>query len=105
MSKLVELKSPDGKTSFFIESSDVKESGVQQASGHMEKEFDKIMERVKPFCETIIKNFRSLTVQPDTASAEFGLSITAEGNIFVVKAAGEASLKITLNWNSLKDCK
>jgi hypothetical protein len=103
MSKLVELKSPDGNTSFFIESSDLKESSVQQASGHMEKEFDKILEKIKPFSEAIIHNFQQLDTKPDSASAEFGLSITAEGNIFVVKASGEASIKITLNWNNLKN--
>jgi len=102
MSKLVELKSPDGKSSFFIESSDVKVGGVQQASGHMEKQFDKILEKIKPFSEAIINNFQQLKPKPDTASAEFGLSVTAEGSIFVVKASGEASVKITLNWNNLK---
>jgi Trypsin-co-occurring domain 1 len=101
MSKLVELKSSDG-TSFFIESSDVKKSGVQQASGHMDKQFDKILEKIRPFSEAIIRNFQRLDTKPDTASAEFGLSVTAEGSIFVVKASGEASVKITLNWNNLK---
>jgi len=103
MSKLVEMKFPDGNTSFFIESSDVKESGVQQASGHMEKQFDKILQNIRPFSEAIIHNFQQLDTKPDTASAEFGLSVTAEGNIFVVKASGEASVKITLNWNNLKN--
>jgi len=102
MSKLVEMKSSDG-TSFFIESSEVKRNGIKQASGHMEKEFDKVLEKVKPFSEAIIRNFQQLDTKPDTASAEFGLSVTAEGNIFVVKAVGEASVKITLNWNNLRD--
>jgi hypothetical protein len=103
MSRLIELKSANGNTSFFIESSDIQDNGgVQQATSPMEKQFDKIMERVKPFCETIINNFQSLSIKPDSASAEFGLSVTAEGNLFVVKASGEASLKIILNWNNLK---
>jgi hypothetical protein len=100
MSKLIELESVDARSSFFVESSDVEDSdGVQQASGHLEKEFDKILERVKPFCEAIIKNFDNLSKKPASGSAEFGLSITGEGNLFVVKASGEASVKITLNWN------
>lgn len=103
MSKLLELTSSDGETSFFIESTEVEgSSGLQQASGHVEKEFDKLLNRVKPFCESIINNFQDLSIKPDTASAEFGLSVSAEGNIFVVKASGEATIKITLNWNNLK---
>lgn len=104
MGKLVDLKisSPDN-TLFFIESSEVDgSSGVQQATGYTEKEFDKMLKRVKPFCDSIIENFQTLSTKPDSASAEFGLNITAEGNIFIVKASGQATLKITLNWNNLK---
>jgi altronate dehydratase len=104
MGKLVDLKtSSDDKTLFFIESTEVEGSSkVQQATGYTEKEFDKLLKRVKPFCEAIIDNFQTLSTQPNSASAEFGLNVTAEGNIFIVKASGQATLKITLNWNNLK---
>jgi len=100
----VELTSSDNNSSsFLIECTQVEDyDGVQQATGHMEKEFDKLLERVKPFCESIINNFQSLSQRPSSASAEFGLNVTAEGNVFVVKASGQATLKITLNWNNLK---
>jgi hypothetical protein len=102
MPKLVELTSTDSQTFFFIESTPVEDSGgVQQATGHMEKEFDKLLERIKPFCESIINNFQGLSNKPDSASAEFGLNVTAEGNVFIVKASGQATLKLTLNWNNL----
>ena len=42
--------------------------------------------KVKPFCESIINNFGGLTKKPNSASAEFGLKISAEGNLFIVKA-------------------
>ena len=85
MGKLVELSSHGA--SVFFESSEVEESGVQQASGYMEKDFDKIVERVRPFCEIIIDNFQSLSVKPHSTSVEFGLSVSAEGNLFFVKAS------------------
>ena len=104
MGKLVDLKtSSDEKTLFFIESTEVEGSSkVKQATGYTEKEFDKLLKRVKPFCEAIVDNFQTLSTKPDSASAEFGLNVTAEGNIFIVKASGQATLKITLNWNNLK---
>jgi hypothetical protein len=104
MTKLVELTSSDKESSsFLIESTEVEDyDGVQQASVNMEREFDKLLERVKPFCESIINNFQSLSNKPSSASAEFGLNVTAEGNVFVVKASGQATLKITLNWNSIR---
>jgi hypothetical protein len=104
MGKLVDLKtSSDEKTLFFIESSEVEGSSkVQQATGFSEKEFDKLPQKIKPFCDSIIENFQTLSTKPDSVSAEFGLNVTAEGNIFIVKASGQATLKITLNWNNLK---
>jgi hypothetical protein len=104
MGKLVDLKtSSDNETLFFVESTEVEGSSkVQQATGFSEKEFDKLLQRVKPFCEAIVDNFQTLSTKPSSASAEFGLNITAEGNIFIVKASGQATLKITLNWNNLK---
>jgi hypothetical protein len=104
MGKLIDLKtSSDDKTLFFVESTEVEGSSkVQQATGFSEKEFDKLLQKIKPFCEAIVDNFQTLSTKPDSASAEFGLNITAEGNIFIVKASGQATLKITLNWNNLK---
>ena len=102
MTKLVKLNISKDDSSFFIESTEVEDYDcVQQATGHMEKEFDKLLENIKPFCESIIYNFQSLIQKPSSASAEFGLNVTAEGNVFVVKASGQATLKITLNWNNL----
>jgi hypothetical protein len=104
LGKLVDLKtSSDDKTLFFIESTEVEGSSkVQQATGFSEKEFDKLLQKIKPFCDSIVENFQTLSTKPDSASAEFGLNVTAEGNIFIVKASGQATLKITLNWNNLK---
>jgi NTP-dependent ternary system trypsin peptidase co-occuring protein len=90
--KLIQLTANGDQASFLVESTEVEEtSGLSQATGHVEKEFDKLLGRIKPFCESIIDNFQTLSNKPDTASAEFGLSISAEGNLFVVKASGEAT--------------
>jgi hypothetical protein len=104
MGNLVDLKtSSDNETLFFIESTEVEGSSkVQQATGFSDKQFDKLLQKIKPFCDSIIDNFQTLSTKPDSASAEFGLNITAEGNIFIVKASGQATLKITLNWSNLK---
>lgn len=44
-----------------------------------------------PISESVIRSVNKLSRLPDSITAEYGLSITAEGNLFVVKAAGEAS--------------
>ena len=98
MGKLVKLEA--GNNAVLIETSDVGyEEGVVQATGYMEKQLDKMLERIQPFCESIIKSFEGLTKKPESASAEFGLGIAGEGNLFVVRASGEATIKVTLNWS------
>ena|SRR5215211_322062 len=97
MRKLIEVKSGSGM--ILIETDDVKlPSRVAKAGGRVDKNIDKMLEKVQPFCESIIRNFENLTLRPTTASAEFGLNFTFEGNVFVVKASAEATVKVTLNW-------
>lgn len=98
--KILEIEAGNNNT-ILIESSEVGyEGSLVQAGGiNLEKNFDKMLERLQPFCESIIKNFESLSKKPDSASAEFGLNVAGEGNLYVVKASGEATIKVTLNWS------
>ena len=100
MEKLLEIEPAEDKEPILIETTEVdyEGEGVVQAGGG-KLNFEEMLQKVKPFCESIITNFRELSVKPNSASAEFGLKISAEGNLFIVKAAGEATLKVTLNWS------
>ena len=62
MGKIVELQT--GKNAVLIESSDVDhEGGVVQATGlNLQKNLDQMLERLQPFCESIIKNFEALSL-------------------------------------------
>jgi hypothetical protein len=58
-SKLIELTAYGDEAPFLVESTEVEESSeLSQATGHVEKEFDKLLKRIKPFCESIIDNFK-----------------------------------------------
>jgi hypothetical protein len=99
MGKLLELDS--GSTKLLVETCDVGyDEGMVQAGGiDIGKNLDRMLMSIKPFCESIISTFDGLINKPESAVAEFGLSIAGEGNLFVVKASGEASIKITLTWS------
>jgi len=104
MSKLIKAKIHD-ETSVLIEVAEnarlpeslIVESGVTEK---VEKFLDKMLYAIKPYSETIIRTFQSLSdeVRPDSASAEFGLSFVGEGNVFLAKASAEASIRVTLKW-------
>lgn len=55
---------------------------------------------IREFTEHLAESLRSIGAasRPQRASVEFGLSISAEGNVFVVKGAGEATVTITAEW-------
>jgi hypothetical protein len=101
MGRLVKLSM--GEASILIESSDIMESGaIVQAGGAIDllnRNFEKLLDIIEPISKAIVEKFKNLTMKPDSASAQFSLSLTAEGNIFIVKASGEGSLTITLNWS------
>jgi hypothetical protein len=97
-SKLIQVRPVWDQEPILIETVEVEgESGVVQASTKIS--FEEMLQKIKPFCQSIIETFEQLSVKPNSASAEFGLKLSAEGNLFIVKASGEATLKVTFNWS------
>jgi hypothetical protein len=104
MGKLVKLQTAHG--TILIESAISEKSGsLKQAGGitDTKKKLGELLDVITPISESIISSVNKLSKKPDSITAEYGLSITAEGNLFVVKAAGEASLKVTFQWSSDKN--
>ena len=101
MNKLVKVESDSG--TILIESTFSEQTGkMVQAGGvsdKIAKKLENLLEVIKPMTDTIVESVNTLQKKPTSISAEFGLSITAEGNIFVGKVSGESSLKITFTWD------
>ncbi len=101
MGKLVKLETERG--SILIESSIIERPGtIEQAGGgisDIKKKFEELLEVIIPISESIIGSGDKLSRKPDSITAEYGLSISAEGNLFVAKVAGEGSLKVTFAWS------
>ncbi len=64
--------------------------------------FDRLVQNeIVENCKVLVGAFEQLKEQslpPRKASAEFGLQFNTEGNIYVVKASGQASIKISVEW-------
>ena len=74
-----------------------------KASKSMEKtmlSFEKISGTIRAYCTSLVGTFKEFQSEyaPDRIKAEFGLKLSGEGNIYVVKSAVEGSLKITAEW-------
>ncbi len=66
------------------------------------KAFDQLVQtEIVENCKVLVGAFEQLKGQslpPKKATAEFGLQFTAEGNIYMVKASGQATIKISFDW-------
>ena len=99
MSKLVEIKT--NESNIFMETSISEVTGTVLQPGirrGVDKKLSELLDVIQPVTESIVESVDKLTKKPDTVSAEFGLSVTEEGNIFVVRNSAEASLIVTLKW-------
>ena len=100
MGTLVKLETEQG--TILVESGVSERTGMIEPAGGITdavgKKLSDMLEVIQPIAEGILQARDRLTAKPDTIEAEFGLSVTAEGNIFVVHATADASLKITFTW-------
>lgn len=101
MAKIVELKS--GDQTILVEASDLGYQGGVVSAGATDvaqKHLDKMLEIVRPFSESLLNTFESLSDRkPDSATAEFGIGISGEGNLFFAKLSADVNIKVTLNWS------
>jgi hypothetical protein len=87
MAKLVKLKTEHG--SILIESSISERTGkVRQAGAPREikKKLGDLLDVITPVSESIFNSAEKLSKLPNSITAEYGLNISVEGNIYVVKA-------------------
>jgi hypothetical protein len=72
MGKIVELETRNSQ--IMIESTDVSyDKTVVQAGGlQLEKNLDKMIEKLSPLCESLVSTFATLINKPESGSAEFG---------------------------------
>lgn len=116
MVKLVPVKFQDGAT-VYLESSgqdrtsegpSIEEVGclddIKGSIGHIIRPSttaQQLTNSIKVFCENTINSFHELgeDAKPTKATVEFGLNISLEGDVYVVKSSSEASIKITAEWS------
>jgi len=62
--------------------------------------FEKVSDTIKAYCTGLVKTFKELEPEhsPNRISAEFGLKLSGEGNVYIVKSTAECSLKIKVEW-------
>ena len=100
MGKLLELRISNSPLSkVLVETSEVDgESGVVQAGGKR-LTFEEMIQTVKPFCESIITNFKELTVKPTSASARIWIKIICRRQSIYCKGFWRSNSKTYSQWS------
>jgi hypothetical protein len=62
---------------------------------------DQLQNSLKAFCGNVVTGLRELgaDAKPSRATVEFGINVSIEGNVYVVKGSGEASITVTAEWD------
>ncbi|HBL58284.1 MAG TPA: hypothetical protein DDZ80_07090 [Cyanobacteria bacterium UBA8803] len=107
--KLLELDTEDGGT--ILVAVEVPEEAVGQVASMGELPIERVSKSFDRVRDLVIRGFRPLTqafkrlqleTQATSAQVELGVNFSASGDIYVVEASGEASLKITVTWDLTK---
>ena len=62
----------------------------------------KMVDSIRAYCGLVVKAVKetseAIATKPDSLTMEFGIGATATGDAWVIKASGNASLKVSINW-------
>jgi Trypsin-co-occurring domain 1 len=75
-------------------------AGAEDAARRAVETGSQMSGAVAAMCRRVIGSLRSMPEedQPASAEVEFSLSISLEGNVYVVKGAGEGAIAIRAQW-------
>jgi len=106
---LVNMKLKDGSTILIEGFPTTHREKISKSKKVIEKIdvfFDEVIKKhIVNNCEILLSAFEALKekpIPPSRATAEFGLQINAEGDIYVVKASSQGTFKITIEWDLIE---
>ena len=108
MAELVPIILDDGST-IYIEAagaahapgkSAIREAGARDAAQRAVDTAEELGRSIKGFSARVVGSLRELgeAARPTKATIEFGVNVSVEGNVYVVKGTGEAAIKVTAEW-------
>ena len=89
----------------FEDTHGLQKLGGKEALKKAVSSFEKVSETIQAYSRSLVNTFKKLekNAAPHKVTAEFGVKVNGEGNVFVVKSSAEASLKIVAEWNLKKE--
>jgi Trypsin-co-occurring domain 1 len=106
MAELVEFKSEQGGA-ILVEAAEpaggpVTRGGPGAAVVEAEESLDHVVGRLGPAVKGIVSELRGAADWPDEVEVEFAVKISADSNVIIARAGGEANFRISLKWAGQK---
>lgn len=106
MKQLIEMKMGDNSILVEIDNQiqeqavyrDGKESIIKKLDKSLDEMFQK---RIIKYCEMmtgVCEHLKKQSFPPKKIISDFGLQMSAEGNLFITKLSGQSSFKISVEW-------
>ncbi len=106
MTELLEFKSEQGAT-VLVETVAPARSGpvtrggrAEEAVAEASESLESMLGQLGPAVKGIVSELRSSTDWPDEVEVEFAVKISADSNVIIARAGGEANFRIALRWAS-----
>jgi hypothetical protein len=60
---------------------------------------DGVLSRIGPLVKGVVRDLRATADWPDDVEVEFSVKLSADSNIIIARAGGEANFRIKLKWS------
>ena len=103
MSSLLEFKTGTGE-SLLVEVDDSSGGPVTRGGRTAEvvveagATLEQVLGRLGPAMKGIVSQIREAAERPDEVEVEFGVKLSADSNVIIARAGGEANFRIALKW-------
>ena len=104
MGDLLAFKDEDGNGLVYVETADTDRGPTMRGgpigSNIIEagQSLEQVVGRIGPIVKSMVTEIRQSAEWPDEVEVEFAVKISADSNLVIAKAGGEANFRIALRW-------
>ncbi|MET9349517.1 CU044_2847 family protein [Streptomyces termitum] len=102
---VVEVPLGDGEGVVRVQVDETEESVVRVGRGgrtaaRAEESLDRMIDVVRPVADAFVGRCRNMARQPDEATLEFGMSLSADAKILIAGSSATANFSVSLTWRN-----
>ncbi|WP_436739614.1 CU044_2847 family protein [Streptomyces sp. BBFR102] len=102
---IVEVPLGDGEGMVRVQVEETDEAVVRVGRGgravaRAEESLDQMLDAVRPVADAFVGRCRDMVRQPDEATLEFGMSLSADAKVLIAGSSAAANFSVSLTWHN-----